>query len=83
MQILTNKASGLWDGTGSRLGGTKHQISVLDESGHEVEKWTAVHTAEGLRQAIERLAKRQADGHVLVAIETPHGLFVEVPPRRD
>ena len=55
----------------------KHQISVLDESGQEVEKWTAAHTAEGLRQAIERFAKRQAGGQVLVAIETPHGLFVE------
>jgi hypothetical protein len=56
---------------------SKHQISVLDESGQEVEKWTAAHTAEGLHQAVERLAKRQAGGQVLVAIETPHGLFVE------
>ena len=55
----------------------KHQISVLDVSGQEVEKWEAAHTAEGLRQAVERLVKRKAIGEVLVAIETPHGLFVE------
>jgi transposase len=56
---------------------SKHQISVVDEAGKEVDGWEAPHTAEGLRKAVERLKKLAVDGEVCVAIETPHGLFVE------
>ena len=55
----------------------KHQLSVVDASGREVEQWEAAHTAEGLRDAVERLKRYEAEGGVAVSIETPHGLFVE------
>ncbi len=56
---------------------SKHQISVVDATGKEVERWEAAHTAKGLREAVRRLQAYQAKGGVAVAIETPHGLFVE------
>ena len=51
-----------------------HAVSVVDRSGRESQRWTVVHSEDGLRGLVRRLARI---GVAEVAIERPDGPVVE------
>jgi Transposase len=51
-----------------------HAVSVVDRSGHEIQRWTVVHSEDGLRGLGRRLGRV---GVAEVTIERPDGPVVE------
>jgi transposase len=56
-----------------------HEVCVLDEAGNVVDRRSAAHTGDGLRQLVDHLTQlaRGAVERVAVSIERPHGAVVE------
>src|SRR5262252_993565 len=54
-----------------------HAITVLDEHGRTVDRWTCAHDEAGLSTALERLARHGAPSDLAVAIERADGLVVD------
>jgi hypothetical protein len=55
----------------------EHAVWVLDERGGTVAKVTVAHTAAGLTDLVERLAKIAPPSEMRVAIERPTGILVD------
>jgi transposase len=56
---------------------TSHDVTVLDEQGRVLERWSLPHTEQGLGQALARLARHGQPAEVPVIIERSAGLVVD------
>jgi transposase len=56
---------------------TTHDITVLDERGAVVERWSLPHTEPALAAALDRLARHGDPAELPVIIERPDGLVVD------
>lgn len=54
-----------------------HDVTVMDEAGGIVDRWSLEHTEEGIESTIRRLASYGAAESMPVAIETTNGLVVD------
>lgn len=54
-----------------------HDVSVLDQEGNLVDRWSLRHDEEGIDAALTRLASHGAPGGLPVAIETTSGVVVD------
>jgi transposase len=59
-------------------GSEAHAICVLDERGGVLDRFEAKHTREGLKDALERLARHGRPEELPIAVERPSGLLVDV-----
>jgi transposase len=56
---------------------TTHDITVLDQAGHIVERWACEHTEAGLAQALHRLSHHGQPSTLPVIIERTSGLVID------
>jgi len=54
-----------------------HDVSVLDQEGDLLDRWSLRHDEEGIDAALARLASHGAPGELPVAIETTSGVIVD------
>jgi transposase len=54
-----------------------HDVTVIDDFGKVVDRWSLRHCETDLEAALERLARWDEPGQLLVAIERPNGLVVD------
>jgi hypothetical protein len=57
-----------WDWASQR-----HDVTVIDDTGQLVDRWTLAHSEAGIRQAMTRLAGHGRPDDLPVAIEPPAG----------
>jgi transposase len=55
----------------------EHAVCVIDEMGKVKTRFTVAHTASGMQELVDRLAKHAEPAEVLVAIERPSGIVVD------
>jgi transposase len=61
-----------WDWASQR-----HDVTVIDDTGQLVDRWTLTHTEAGIRQAMTRLAGHGRPDDLPVAIEATSGIVVD------
>jgi transposase len=61
-----------WDWASQR-----HDVTVIDDTGQLVDRWTLAHDEAGLHQAMTRLAGHGRPEHLPVAIEATSGIVVD------
>jgi hypothetical protein len=61
-----------WDWASQR-----HDVTVIDDTGQLVDRWTLTHNEAGIHQAMTRLAGHGRPEHLPVAIEATSGIVVD------
>ena len=61
-----------WDWASQR-----HDVTVIDDTGQLVDRWTLAHSEAGIRQAMTRLAGHGRPDDLPVAIEATSGIVVD------
>jgi Transposase len=61
-----------WDWASQR-----HDVTVIDDTGRLVDRWTLTHNEAGIRQAMTRLAGHGRPDELPVAIEATSGIVVD------
>ena len=61
-----------WDWASQR-----HDVTLIDDTGQLVDRWTLAHNEAGLHQAMTRLAGHGRPEHLPVAIEATSGIVVD------
>ena len=61
-----------WDWASQR-----HDVTVIDDTGQLVDRWTLAHDEAGLNQAMTRLAGHGRPEHLPVAIEATSPILVD------
>jgi hypothetical protein len=56
---------------------TTHDVTVIDDAGNIVDRWTPEHTEMGLDATMARLTRHGRPEQLPVAIERPSGLVVD------
>jgi transposase len=56
---------------------TTHDITVVDQAGHIIERWACEHTEAGLAQALHRLSQHGQPATLPVIIERTSGLVID------
>jgi transposase len=61
-----------WDWASQR-----HDVTVIDDTGQLVDRWTLAHNEAGIHQAMARLARHGQPDDLPVAIETTSGIVID------
>src|SRR5687768_6834285 len=61
-----------WDWASQR-----HDVTVIDDTGQLVDRWSLAHNEAGIDQAMSRLAGHGRPEHLPVAIEATSGIVVD------